>query len=37
MVVNQTQYSSYEFGLLLTIGLVIDELRTYPKIADEQY
>lgn len=37
MVMNHTQYSSYEFGLLLTIGLVIDELRTYPKIADEQY
>jgi hypothetical protein len=37
MVMNHTQYSSYEFGLLLTIGLVIDDLRTYPKTADEQY
>lgn len=36
-VVNETQYSSYEFGLLLTIGLVIDELRIYPNTADEQY
>jgi len=37
MVMNHTQYSSYEFGLLLTIGLIIDDLRTYPKTADEQY
>jgi hypothetical protein len=37
MVMNHTQYSSYEFGLLLTIGLVIDELRTYPEISDDQY
>jgi hypothetical protein len=37
MVMNHTQYSSYEFGLLLTIALVIDEIRTYPETADEQY
>jgi hypothetical protein len=37
MVMNHKQYSSYEFGLLLTISLVVDELRTYPKTADEQY
>ena len=36
-VINHTQYSSYEFGLLLTISLVIDDLRTYPETADEQY
>ncbi|UJR18612.1 hypothetical protein I4U23_005519 [Adineta vaga] len=37
MVMNHTQYSSSEFGLLLTIGLVIDELRIYPETGDEQY
>jgi hypothetical protein len=37
MVMNHTHYSSYEFGLLLTICLVTDELRTYPKTTDEQY
>jgi hypothetical protein len=37
MVMNHTQYSSYEFGLLLTISFIIDDLRTYPKTADEQY
>ena len=37
MVMNHTQYSSYEFGLLLTISLVIDELRTYLATADDQY
>jgi hypothetical protein len=37
MVMNHKQYSSYEFGLLLTISLVVDDLRTYPKTADEQY
>ena len=37
MAMNHTQSSSYEFGLLLTICLIIDELRTYPETADEQY
>ena len=29
--------SPYEFGLLLIISLVIDELRIYSETADEQY
>jgi hypothetical protein len=37
MVMNHTQYSSYEFGLLHTICLVINKLCTYPETADEQY
>jgi hypothetical protein len=37
MIMNHTQSGFYEIGLLITIGLVVDDLRTYPKTADEQY
>ena len=37
MVINHTQYSADELGWLLTISLIVDELRTYPETADEEY
>jgi hypothetical protein len=37
MIMNQMLHSPHEFGLLLTISLVVDELRIYPETADEQY
>lgn len=37
MIMDNMLNNPHEFGLLLTISLVIEELRTYPKTADEQY
>ena len=37
MVMNHTRYSAYELGWLLSISLIVDGLRTYPKMADEDY
>jgi hypothetical protein len=37
MVLNHNRYNAYELGLLLIIGLVVDQLRTYPETADEKY
>ena len=37
MVMDDMLYNPHEFGLLLTISLVIEDIRSYPKTADEQY
>lgn len=37
MATNHSEHDPYEFGLLLAIAVIIDDLRTYPKTADERY
>ena len=37
MVMDHMLHNPYEFGLLLAVSLVVDDLRTYPETADEQY